>query len=796
MNTKNLLTLPAADCIHDTRSLVTRCHNLRPTSTGAALEPAPTPAPTGSGDWCPAATVSPGAGQPDITVYTSGNKIALLRGLLPVATVEAGTAPFTFITEGNLLYVVGQATTKVYRVSATGLKAVERPVPRVRFKVSTAAPVAATMGPVTLSRAYLAGETISRSDAGKVSAAASALWRRLDRGARNAGVWWMPALLAARILDSRGRCVYVSAPFYAMGPVEAFDGTMHLSSSDGRRTAGLEVTAPAWSINLEVDDLGSAGGYVCEVLATPMLQRVDPSAGFDVSLRRRADDSSFCTVTGIAGPAACRPGVPRDRVAALERLAGAFDSYATVLSRRTLLPGADGVARIAVEPSASGSAAADIASLTRHVDHNRIPMPWLGAPHSIGAAAVAAGPSSMLLVSPGVTPFRGYLPEEMAAVTDSSAGTWHALCCVTFDDGSTSVVTSEGTGDCPLSFGPVLSYPSPRAVSLYIAVRNASGVRSGTFPLTPDPDNRRALYVDPSLAPVCLPDEPEAYVIPSHLPAVWNYEGYIAVAPAGDAGNPVVAVNPVPGQVEAAVPAQYRQASWDYGRSRFLLFTGAGVCSVVVPASRNSLSMSVIDSRVLQSSRAIVDAGEAIYAVLSGELVKIAGGRLTTLRRCDKVKALAFDRKRGELWLISASGPVEVMSVADGTRYTLGLELVPEQTVTVSGRSYVNNGSGYMEVGKDGLFIRLDVAWERKVEGSGARQCRLRADMTGPVTEMTVAASRNILNRAAPGCEASITIEGNVKSPVSRRFHTRGRGHVLTLVGSAGPGFLFRNLSI
>lgn len=796
MKNKNLLALPAPDCPLQSRSIVTRCHNLRPTATRAALEPAPSPASTGSADWRPAAVIAPGAGQADITVYTRGNKIALLRGGIPVAAVEPGEGPFTFIAEGNLLQVIGTAYTRVYRVSATGFTAIERPVPRVRLSVSTAAPVSAIMPPVNLSKEYPSGESISRSDAGRISAAAASLWRRLDRAARNAGVWWMPVLLAARILDSRGRCVYVSAPFYAMGPVEAFDGKMNLTSGDNRRTAGLEVTAPAWNIVLEMDDLGTADGYVCEILATPMLQRVDPAAGFDVSLRRRSDDTTFCTVTGIASPHACWAGAPRERAVALERLAGDFDFYATVLSRQTLRPDADGLAKIAVTPGVAGSPAADIAALSRRVDRPCRVLPWLGAPHALGAATVASAPSAMLLVSPGVTPFRGYRPEEMAAVTDPSSGTWHALCCVTFDDGSTSVVTSEGSGGCPLSFGPVLSYPSPRAVSLYIAVRNGAGIRSGTFPLTPDPRGNRALYVDPSLAPVCLPDELPAYVVPAHMPAQWIYAGHIAVTSDGDSGNPVVTVNPPLGQVVAAMPSHYRQASWDYGRSRFTLFTAGGVCSLVIPSSRDSVSMSLIDSRVAATSRAIVDAGEVVYAVLSGELVRIAGGRITTIRRCDKVRALAFDRVRGELWLISASGHVEVMVIKDGTRYTRDPVLVPELTANVAGRSFVNDCNGYLEVGIDAPFISVDVAWERKVESSGARRGLLRANLSGPVTNMTVAVSRNIFNRAAPGHEVSLTLDGNVASTVSRRFHTRGRGHVLTLAGSAGPGFLFHNLSI
>ncbi|MDE6288419.1 MAG: hypothetical protein K2M00_06505, partial [Muribaculaceae bacterium] len=313
-------------------------------------------------------------------------------------------------------------------------------------------------------------------------------------------------------------------------------------------------------------------------------------------------------------------------------------------------------------PRADGTPAADIAALSRPADGPRGLLLWLGAPHSTGAATVASGPSATLLISPGVTPFRGYLAEELAAVNDTSSGAWHALCCVTFDDGSTSVVTSEGSGDCPQSFGPVLSYPSPRAVSLYIAVRNASGVRAGTFPLTPDGHGRRALYVAPSLAPVCLPDELDAYVVPVHAPAVWTYDGYVSLAEAGDSGNPVLTVNPPLGKIMAAAPSHYRQASWDYGRSRFLLLTAGGVCSVVARSAFDSVSMSMVDSRVLTSAQAIVDAGDAVYAVLSGELVKIAAGRIITMRRCGKTAALAFDRVRRELWLISASGDVEVMS--------------------------------------------------------------------------------------------------------------------------------------
>ena len=100
-------------------------------------------------------------------------------------------------------------------------------------------------------------------------------------------------------------------------------------------------------------------------------------------------------------------------------------------------------------------------------------------PHRFSAASVCSDGDTVLWSGITRRRFEGYPLEAFAplrASPDAPAGAWHASVRVEFDDGESLVRMSEGIGAPPLGVGPLLSYPSPHARRMTLAL--SAGGRS------------------------------------------------------------------------------------------------------------------------------------------------------------------------------------------------------------------------------------------------------------------------------------------------------------------------------
>lgn len=767
---------------------VTRCHNLRPedSPSGTVLTPAPLPVAVASGGWRPLAEIPQTAGDA-VTVWTCGNSIALMKFALPASVVTLDSAPQVALPEAGHLIVMTQTTRYRFDVTSsaiTGTQVVRRTLPRL--VTAAAAGLAATVPAVQLRGVYDGTAPLSATDRRLLSDAAAALYRSLDANARAAGFWWMPAVAMVRVVDRRGDVVAVGPPQLLVHPAGVLaDGAVTFTSRDGSLTMETTVEAPAWRASLlfPQNPCFEPGDRI-EVLSSPLLQRADPGAGCDVSLRRRADDRYLAVATPRASSTGVWPGAPASRTRLPVLVAERLELCGKVI--------------------ASIPASAALASARVTLDGP--------APHTFVAQSAAVAGTTTLLAGITLRMFDGYTPDILSTVSGDSL--WHAAVRVTMADGHSVVATADGTAASPDGFGPMLSYPSPDAVSMEIICRRGNETRRGIFPLQRDSTGRRAVYIHPSLAPFTLPDTLAAYVVPeSDMTAVYLPD--TAVACRSGSLTPLAATDTGRGGITAISPALHAQGAWDFGRARFYLFTASGILSMAVNAAGTDLRTSLIDPRIVRGPHAVVCADGAVMAIASGQLVRLHGASATTVCIPSAAEALAADTARGELWLVGRDN-VEILCLDRGmARYTLGLSVDPLLTVTIGQTAYVADSDSAYLVGSERPALTRDVEWNCVVAPFPAqlrgrnvvdgRRLRVTLDAAGTVNSLTLALSRRLTAGTASAPEASYNISGRLASPFSRSYLTRtatatrstvGASTAATLCGTVAPDFILAALRL
>lgn len=797
---------------------VTRCHNLRPedSPSGTVLTPAPLPVAVASGGWRPLAEIPQTAGDA-VTVWTCGNSIALMKFALPASVVTLDSAPQVALPEAGHLIVMTQTTRYRFDVTSsaiTGTQVMRRTLPRL--VTAAAAGLAATVPAVQLRGVYDGTAPLSATDRQLLSDAAAALYRSLDANARAAGLWWMPAVAMVRVVDRRGDVVAVGPPQLLVHPAGVLaDGAVTFTSRDGSLTMETTVEAPAWRASLlfPQNPCFESGDRI-EVLSSPLLQRADPGAGCDVSLRRRADDRYLAVATPRASSTGVWPGAPASRtrlpVLVAERLELCGKVIASIPASAALAS-----ARVTLDGPAPGSPRADIDSVAAAL--SRTPSRTgsatrFAAPHTFVAHSAAVAGTTTLLAGITLRMFDGYAPDLLSTVSGDSP--WHAAVRVTMADGHSVVATADGTVASPDSFGPMLSYPSPDAVSMEIICRRGNETRRGVFPLQRDSTGRRAVYIHPSLAPFTLPDTLAAYVVPeADMTAVYLPD--TAVACRSGSLTPLAATATGRGGITAISPALHAQGAWDFGRARFYMFTASGILSMAVNAAGTDLRTSLIDPRIVRGPHAVVCADGAVMAIASGQLVRLHGASATTVCIPSAAEALAADTARGELWLVGRDN-VEILCLDRGmARYTLGLSVDPLLSVTIGQTAYVADSDSSYIVGSERPALTRDVEWNCVVAPFPAqlrgrnvvdgRRLRVTLDAAGTVNSLTLALSRRLTAGTASAPEASYNISGRLASPFSRSYLTRtatatrstvGASTAATLCGTVAPDFILAALRL
>lgn len=676
----------------------------------------------------------------------NGSAIGFLKdGTIP-EPYQLDSPPILAISIGDYIYVSTKTATTAFNVDPETL----RLTPRTDFgsmmpvvRAVDAGYIYAQPAPVKIDADKVAQGIITQPS--RFTKSAREAYEALDGAAANNNLCWLPMLVYVTALTADGNTIFRTEPVLLTHPSgKTFDGKFTYNSAPGSPDIAVaaEVTAPAWRPRLCIPEAlreALPDGAMLRVMASPPLRCHDTVRMPPVMPRRSAGDP-VATVTLDTRSSKVMEAVGRlDAVmkpvftVRNPRDVGEFDilcvPYADTKASRTVSSGSSSVVA-----TASGAAvAADVV---------------------VWAAPALARPNPPAA-------------ECLAAVLDG-VGAWHAAVAVEFADGSSQITLSEGTEGAPMLFSPLISYPAPDAVAISITVSAGGTVRSGRYPLVTDSSGTRSVYLRDDSLLFALPDRLPAFVVPPALPAVTPKPRALAVAAAAAPLTVRALAEPGDGDIIAVTPAVMGQSSWEFGRSRFFVFSTAGTYLLNVDLAGARTSLTLIDTRVIRSPSAFVRVDDALAAIASGDIVLISGTRFRRIATIPEAVALAWNHTGHELWCLTPDH-VEVIRFDDSySRYKM-LHAYSPEVCNTGGESYLTSQDGHrgnvVVAGQGSSVPPVRCEWSKTLT-MPSNFCRLVADIPGRYKSLSIEVTRTDGSVPAPAPDARIQVSGRVSAPV------------------------------
>lgn len=780
---------------------VTVCERLRLNAAGAYV-PVGVPAQVAALAAVPRCSIAHADGT--ISLFASeGDTLYVIRQ--GVASAHAlGSAVRNVVAVGDDALVTTEAGRR-YRCrldgSAWTVSDEDAALPVVELSCEDAGPLSCEVASRKLSQVYDLGLQLSSADRSALFSDLCDAYRSLDRDARAAGAHLQPVIAYYRLSDASGNVIMTSPPMVLAHPEGAQCTRSVLLYSDDRRTVDPYVfSGSCWRLKARfpADAVAAARVSRFELLTTPMFHPSDFVARNCCTTVRVAGTTAFVrmnvlnSVNGItsASPLPSARNV-REALARLESMARVVYAVNNPFS-------ATESREVALDYAPAGDADADIsavkAAFAGTVDAVNPARALMRRPNIVTGAVAAAASDVVVWGDLTVRRFAGHSPAAFAVgFTDRS---WYGYSEVTFSDGSSRVFSAVGTARAPTRFNPVLSYPSPDAVSLTLAVR-VSGwqTRTAVFPLAPEASGRYAIYVHPSCEAFEIESLSDTYSVPSENCRDLRFPAAVAVASASDPMEMTAVGEVSAGAVRALVPARFGQSSWDFGRCRFYACGDGGIHSVSVNASRTALSVNLVDSRPVEGCQAVAVTGEGVMAVAGGDLVGIAASRVTTLRPDTGAAMLAWNGSRRELWCVDALGRADVACFDFGRRRFTVSDAGLRRVLSAASGAYALTDNGcIVDISREIWPATVDVAYIRA--GGAARLRR-------PVALLVDARAASFTGRVAlmqgrtGGVVAGRSINGAIRSPLSLRVVSRPRLDVVVeLKATVTPDFELHKLDV
>ncbi|MDE6098588.1 MAG: hypothetical protein K2G24_06840 [Muribaculaceae bacterium] len=786
---------------HDIR--VVRCLNLRP-GTGPEMRP-----------------VLKGVGQPRrlsdarleaIGILPDGRgseALVLLREpelfcLMPGESepVELGRLGGRFLTAallGNILTVSHSCGMSTVEWTDEGVVMREHGASESYHGISLRAEhysaVYSTVASRRLQREYLPGETtVDGTDGRRLGADLGEAYERLCATARGKGCFVQPLLARYRVLDHNMNELYCSAPvLLSHSEGVQCTSTNYLRSLDRRHIESYDLMARTWRLAADIPArLPSEAAYV-SVSVTPQFHPYNPSGAAAVSLSRSQQvPGVFAHITLPGADAALGSDISDGACAMLMQALGSIGSLERTVATFDIRTGDR---RFSAICGATSSVRDEIAAIGRAVGKAAEPgdenLRRLSPPNRFVASRICPGPAAVLWSGLQSRRYGGYPVSQFAASVVSRA--WEGWIKVDFADGSSVLWTGGASGSAPDMLTPVLSYPSADAVSMTINLRiSGEKPRCQTFALQADPSLHRAVYIHDTVKPFALAD---AEGVPTEVPEVsqeWTgYGELLMLSPVESPLNPKSVYSPGRGRVHALAVGGGSQNAWDFGRSRFYAFCSGGILALTSSASHDRIAVTPVDTRECLSPDCVTAADGSVWAVASGDLVRLQGNRAITERAGCGYKALAWSSGRRELMGIRSDGTIELTSFDHGmSRFEMDCRLGEGKMYSPHGGliAYCASG-GIYNLADEGDSRMLDVELVVNFSHCRARATQLHAmvaDMSADRFSGTVAVSRRNGERTAPSSDFGLIVRGRILTPVGGRMIARpALGWRMRLAGNA-----------
>lgn len=625
-------------------AIVTDCLNLRPDSRGdtSVLVPAGVPklvAPCG---------YKPLVADGDNLLATQGNTIYSfsIRGEAG-APREACTLPYPAlcaVVAGECVWVMTEAGAFQLARGNGGDYTVKR------------APVA--WPGVSLSGAFshVVEAEVAGGDLDSVGSRLCDAYADLDRQAAATGTFVQPIIARVRITDSEGHVLHVGPPVVVSGPDGAqLCGGIRFETAgagDERSTKARMISARAWQLNVSTADTLEAPwrdlAARLEVQITPQFHPYNRDARAVITTLRGSAEGEISVQ--MPGSEAGLSGLDSVGVnGRLEAVTARFDALAKTVAyiNRPYAAPLDEcltVSRPGVE--------SEVLSMSKALGECIAVTPYtlasLNVPHTFTANCGAENAATLLWGNAGAVPFGGYDAAWFAATRGTKS--WRGSVSVDFADGSRVATTLTGHAN-PLTLSPMLSYPLPSAVRLTLSVHTDGDEhpRVVSVPLHPDGSGTRAVWMADDLQPVALEissDFEPAEPIPAAV-----QKPLLVAARATDASTACAAMA-VPGAVTAIEAVKCSAPTRDSQPAHFYVATNSHIDIVTATPSSSALSAARLTTEGVASQAALAQAGEAVYALSNGNLLKLSSMSVDTVTYNVEGDAICFDTASGELMVV------------------------------------------------------------------------------------------------------------------------------------------------
>lgn len=651
---------------------------------------------------------------------------------------------------------------------------VDHDYPAVSFRATTAASQTTLVGDRALSGEFTGGTSLPMSARRAVCADLADAYTECCTTASAGGLFAAPVVVWCRYLDSHNRELLITPPV-ALRASADFSTWVETSVQDLRKVKGYTLSVPCFGIEAEFEGVASEEVAAVEVYATPCLYpyrrgqtgsvAVTRDSGLRISLPGYENDvtasgnSARIYTNRIVG-AALRMG---RLLARIEQPFGGTSHTTKVNNLSTSTPAADSAA---VEAALAGGVAPDEAVVS-----------LMSSPHTFGARVVASDAGAVLLGGIRCVRSRGYRPMFFASGTKGVNLKARAEITVTFaGKGFRGVVLRhEFSGRIPIKLGPILSYPSADADTMRITIEEGLKKYSQTFTLTPDSSGRRAVYIEPKLNPITLPEISGTMSLGASEP----HDEFERIVAASTTDNPLAAkaYTVLPTPLTELVALRGSDTAWEFGRSRFIGSGVSGLMSIAVAKGLGSLSTKCIDPR---QPRSLCEGPGCVFAALDGEVVAIGA----TSRKASRVlegsySSLSWDGVNRELL---AFGPAHcrAINIDSGIGY-LRPEYAGAKGMSASGVHFIEkSGLCYSHLEDDSSTSAIALDSTLNFGGKNLNIKRLCINMNGLIIDGDIRLS----SAGAPLLTA--TLSGTVKrSPVFAVCYRKVDSLRLTLEGDS-----------
>ena len=670
------LRIPVSSLLNPSVSL---CHNLRPLRRGSGLEIVGNPRRLGLSVPLPGGRLLPGGSiaTPDGRNWLFIEHDGLLKchdGAKLTALPAATGKPCGIVSCGDrYLVMMGQDAAPMWlRYDGgrgwTWRSAASLPQPLAMIRKDEGS-VSVTAGGINLRDTYSSrSNLLTERDRTTVGELIGKAYRTLASTAANRRVWFQPVIARYRLCGLQGETLYTSPPVM-IGPASGpqLTETDFILSGSGFATLSEEkITVNTFRIALRpCAPLGSDWHDVVgsvELLVSPQLHPYDGTSDSAVRF------GSFTATAGVLR--VFTPGVndlltahcgEGSRLRTLtEQLLGKLDTNLRPIGSVRFDASAG---EWAVEGRAFGhplvkltDELTSLAALARTVEagtaaYTDRALAALANPHCICGSVAGECGDTLGFAGIAAMRFKGWLPCEFAVGTaDSdpdvpSAGP--VAVKVNFTDGSSCVRGGTVNGFPIGELSPLITYPAADAVSMELYY----DTHSLHLPLSPDPSGRFAYWLSGSGAAVRMTaGSRPSFILPAESPRSVPFPGLVVASAVSDPLMPLAATALTEENPVSLCATQSATGGWDAGSSRFYLLGSSGIHALTLNSGRRSLTARIIDSRPVGCRDAVCESGDgAILALAGGDLVRIAGQKVTTRRSFVGAWGLAMDAVRGEI---------------------------------------------------------------------------------------------------------------------------------------------------